>query len=368
MGEDKEEYTFAIFKLWLGVIPAQMNSQEENREIVLAERPSGALTLAAFGMRDIEMPQVAAGEVLLKSLYISVDPGMRGFMDAGKGDYAGVKFELDKPITSRSVAQVMESGNDDFPKGTIVHGRLAWQKYQAVKPDGLEKVDPDLAPIATSVSILGVTGLAAYFGMSKIGSPQKGETVVVSGAAGAVGSIAAQIAKMKGCRVVGIAGSEKKTEYLEQDLSLNKGINYKEVGDLKEAIRLACPNGVDVFFDNVGGELLDAVLANINRKARIVLCGQIAEYDRSNPPQGPRPQQTLIKKSARMEGFVVFDFKDDFGEAKRQLAEWYNSGQLKYRENLVDGFENLPSAFIGLFKGENIGKQMVKVADMDETS
>lgn len=180
-----------------------------------------------------------------------------------------------------------------------------------------------------------------------------------------MGSAAAQIAKLKGCHVVGIAGSETKIEYLEHELGLNKGINYKEAGDLKEAIRLACPNGVDVFFDNVGGALFDAVLANINRKARMVICGQIAEYDRSNPPQGPRPQQTLIKKSARMEGFVVFDFKDEFSEAKKQLAEWLNRGELKYRENLIEGFENLPAAFIGLFKGENIGKQMVKVAEME---
>ena len=342
-----------------------MKGQEQNREIVFAQRPSGNPTLDTFRMRDIEMPQPKAGEVLLKSLYISVDPGMRGFMDKGKDDDAGIKFELDKPITSRSVAQVMESRNEDLLKGTIVHGRLAWQEYQASKPDGLEKVDPDLAPIATSVSILGVTGLAAYFGMIKIGKPQKGETVVISGAAGAVGSLAAQIAKMKGCHVVGIAGSRNKIQYLEQDLGLDKGINYKTAGDLEEAIREACPNGVDVFFDNVGGELFDAVFANINKKARIVICGQIAGYNTSDPQRGPRPQQALIKKSARMEGFVVFDFKNEFGAAKKQLAEWYHSGTLKYRENLVEGFEKLPDAFIGLFKGENIGKQMVKVSEAE---
>lgn len=342
-----------------------MKTHKKNKEIVLAEHPNGAPTKKTFGFNDIEMPTIKQGEVLLQSLYISVDPGMRGFMDKGDADAAGQKFELNKPITSRSVAQVMESKNDHFPKGSIAHGRLAWQKYQAFDPKDLEIVDPDLAPIATAVSILGVTGLAAYFGMTKIGKPQKGETVVVSGAAGAVGSVAAQVAKFHGCRVVGIAGSAKKIDYLENELGVDKGINYKKTDDMKKAIKEACPDGVDVYFDNVGGELFDAVFENINKKARMVICGQIAEYNKSDPPIGPRPQHSLIKKSARMEGFVVFDFKDEFEAAKKQLAEWYNSGKLKYRENLVEGFENIPSAFIGLFSGENIGKQMVKVAEAE---
>lgn len=202
-----------------------MDSNQKNQEIVLAERPSGKPTKSTFGINDIDMPQLKDDEVLLKTLYISVDPGMRGFMDKGDDDAAGKKFEIDKPISSRSVAQVVESKNDDFKKGTIVHGRLDWQKYQAMKPDELERVDPDLAPIATAVSILGVTGLTSYFGMLKIGKPQKGETIVVSGAAGAVGSVASQIAKLQGCRVVGTAGSDKKVDYLEQDLGIDKGIN-----------------------------------------------------------------------------------------------------------------------------------------------
>ena len=337
----------------------------KNQEIVLAEHPSGIPDLNTFRQQDIEMPQWKDGEVLLKTLYVSVDPGMRGFMDKGSDDAAGNKFEIDKPITSRSVAEIIESKDENFPKGTIIHSRLAWQKYQAVKTDNLEKVNPDLAPVSTSVSMLGIPGLASYFGLIKIGKIKNGETVVVSGAAGAVGSIAAQIAKIKGCRVIGIAGSEEKINYLVQELGLDKGINYKETADMNKAIRESCPNGVDVFFDNVGGELFDAVFANINRKARMVICGQIAEYNSTNPPKGPRPQHTLIKKSARIEGFVVFDFKDEFCEAKKQLAEWYNDGKLIYKENLVEGFENLPSAFIGLFNGENIGKQMVKVAEIE---
>jgi hypothetical protein len=338
-----------------------METKDKNQVILLAERPAGLPGKSTFLLKDIDMPEINEGQVLLQSIYVSVDPGMRGFMDKGKKDNTGEKFEIDKPITSRSVARVIESKSKEFIKGDIVHGRLAWQKYQAVDADKLEKIDPGLAPISTAVSILGVPGLAAYFGLQKIGKIQKGETVVVSGAAGGVGNVVVQIAKIKGCRVVGIAGSDKKIDYLEKELGIDKGINYKRSDNLVEALGQACPNGVDVFFDNVGGKIFDAVFELINKKARIAICGQIAEYNEAAPPQGPRPQHTLIKKSACMEGFVVFDFKDEFGEAKKKLAEWYHQGKLKYTENLVEGFENLPSAFIGLFTGENIGKQMVKV-------
>jgi len=342
-----------------------MDTQQGNKEIVLAERPSGEPTSSTFRINDIKMPELKDNQVLLKSLYVSVDPGMRGFMDEGEDDARGQKFDLNKPITSRTVAQVIKSNHDNFPAGTIIHGRLAWQKYQSIAPENLEKVDPDIAPISTAVSILGVTGLAAYFGMLRIGKPQDEETVVVSGAAGAVGSVAVQIATLRGCRVIGIAGSDEKIDYLEQDLGINRGINYKTTDDMEQAISEACPEGVDVFFDNVGGEMFDAVFANINKNARIVICGQIAEYNKLDPPKGPRPQHDLIKYSARMEGFVVFDFEDEFDEAKKQLGKWYNTGELKYRENLLKGFEHLPEAFIGLFSGDNIGKQMVKVAEPD---
>lgn len=239
-------------------------TKDKNSEIVLAEHPKGIPTERTFKINDIEMPTLKENEVLLKSLYVSVDPGMRGFMDEGDDDAKGKKFELNKPITSRSVAQVVESNSSDFKKGTIVHGRLAWQKYQSCKTGDLEIVDPEIAPISTSVSMLGFPGLAAYFGMLKIGNPKKGDTVVVSGAAGSVGSIASQIAKIKGCKVIGIAGSEKKISYLVDDLGLDAAVNYKTTKNLQEEIAKACPNGVDIFFDNVGGETFDAVFANIN--------------------------------------------------------------------------------------------------------
>ena len=342
------------------------NNKEQNQEIVLAKHPSGAVQADTFKFNDIDMPTCKDNEVLIKSLYVSVDPGMRGFMDKGVDDAAGNKFKLNQPITSRTVAQVIDSKHNNFKKGDIVHGRFAWQKYQTVSTDHIEKVDPTLAPISTAVSMLGIPGLAAYFGMLNIGQPKKGETVVVSGAAGAVGSIAAQIARIKGCRVIGIAGSPEKIDYLENNLGLDKGINYKQTEDITAAIKAACPDGVDVFFDNVGGELFDAVFANINKHARVAICGQIADYNEENPPQGPRPMHKLIKKSARMEGFVAYDFSDDFENAKKQMSEWYNEGKLTYKENLIHGFDNIPAAFMGLFSGENIGKQMVKIADAEE--
>ncbi|CAM4199758.1 NADP-dependent oxidoreductase [Psychrobacter arenosus] len=342
-----------------------MQTQIQNQQIVLANRPNGVPTQDTFEIKDIAMPELADGDLLIKSIYVSVDPGMRGFMDKGDSDAAGTKYELNKPITSRTVAQVVASNSADFAVGDIVHGRFAWQRFQSVTAKDVEKVDPSLAPISTAVSMLGVPGLSAYFGMLKVANIQAGDTVVVSGAAGSVGSTAAQIAKIHGCKVVGIAGSEKKTAYLEDDLGLDKGINYKTTENMTAAIAEACPDGVDVFFDNVGGELFDAVFANINNHARIAICGQIADYNNAEAAQGPRPMHTLIKKSARMEGFVVFNYADEFDAAKKQLAKWYNEDQLEYTETLTQGFENIPTAFIGLFSGENIGKQMVQVAELD---
>lgn len=338
-----------------------MENQHKNQVILLAERPLGIPTESNFELKDIGIPELQEGEVLLKVLYVSVDPGMRGFMNKGKDDAIGLKYEIGQPITSRSVAEVVESKSKDFAKGAIVHGRLAWQKYQAMEAGKLEKVDPALGHISTAVSILGVPGLSAYFGLTKVGEIKKGQTVVVSGAAGGVGSVAVQIAKIKGCKVVGIAGSDYKLEYLQKEFGVDVGINYKKTNNLSKAIAEACPEGVDVFFDNVGGEIFDAVLSVINRHARLVICGEIAGYNDSAPAQGIRPQHVLIQKSARMEGFVVFDFINEFGKAKKELAYWLDSGQMKYKENLIEGFENIPSAFIGLFTGENIGKQMVKV-------
>ena len=335
----------------------------ENKEIILAEYPKGVPNEETFQIKTIETEKPKEGEVLLKTLYISVDPGMRNFMKKGDDDATGKKYALNQAINSRGVAQVIESNSSNFKKGDLVSGRLEWKKYQNFKVDELNKVDPNLKPISAAVTLLGVPGLAAYFGLLKIGKPKKGETVFISGAAGGVGSIVAQIAKLKGCKVVGTAGSPKKIDFLENELDIDKGINYKTAKDLEASIKEACPNGIDVFFDNVGGAIFDAVFINLNQYARVAICGQMAEYNDSGSPQGFRPMRGLVEKSIRMEGFVVYDFTQEFDEGRKQLAQWYNDGKLAYRENLVEGFENIPTAFIDLFAGENIGKTMVKVGD-----
>lgn len=337
----------------------------ENKEIILAEYPKGVPNEETFQIKTIETEKTKEGEVLLKTLYISVDPGMRNFMKKGDDDATGKKYALKQVINSRGVAQVIESNSSNFKKGDLVSGRLEWKKYQNFKVDELDKVDPNLKPISAAITLFGVPGLCAYFGLLKIGKPKKGETVFISGAAGGVGSIVAQIAKLKGCKVVGTAGSPKKIDFLENELGIDKAINYKTSKDLEASIKQACPNGIDVFFDNVGGAIFDAVFINLNQYARIAICGQMAEYNDSGSPQGFRPMHGLVKKSIRMEGFVVYDFIEEFDEGRKQLAEWYNNGKLAYRESLVEGFENIPTAFIELFAGENIGKKMVKVGDVE---
>jgi NADPH-dependent curcumin reductase CurA len=337
----------------------QQINKQKNGVIELAKRPSGIPDKSTFRFRKIEIPVPGRGEVLLKSLYVSVDPYMRGRM-RNVESYAE-PFKVDEPIVGGIVAEVVESRNNEFEQGDIVQGRLQWKIYQTANPDHLQQVDPELAPVSTALSTLGMTGLTAYFGLLKIGKPEKGETVVISGAAGAVGSVVAQIAKSKGCRVVGTAGSDQKIDYLERKLGIEKAINYKRTDDIKSALEKACPDGVDVYFDNVGGELSDQVLSLINKYARIVVCGQIALYNQEDQPTGPRVQPKLLIKCAKMEGFLVNNFAADFESARKQLAAWYHEGKLKHKETMVEGFENIPSAFIGLFSGENIGKQIVKI-------
>jgi NADPH-dependent curcumin reductase CurA len=336
----------------------QINPQE-NSVIELAKRPSGIPDKSTFRFKKIDIPVAKSGQVLLKGIYVSVDPYMRGRMRDAESYVE--PFKVDEPIVGGIVAEVVESKSSAFKQGDIVQGRLQWKIYQTASPENLQQVDPDLAPVSTALSTLGMTGLTAYFGLLRVGQPEEGETVVISGAAGAVGSVVAQIAKIKGCRVVGTAGSDQKISYLVHELGIEKGINYKQTDDIKSALEEACPNGVDVYFDNVGGELSDQVLSLINTHARIAVCGQIALYNQENQPVGPRVQPQLLTKCARMEGFLVNNFAEDFEAARKQLATWYREGRLKHKETTIEGFENIPSAFIGLFSGENTGKQIVKV-------
>ncbi len=330
----------------------------KNKQILLATRPAGMPNDANFRIVEAEVPQPKDGEVLVLTLYLSVDPYMRGRMDDRKSYIA--PFAVSEVITGGGIGEVIESRSPAFQPGDIVTGMLGWQIYSVAPARELMKVDPKLAPVTTALGMLGMPGLTAYFGLLDIGRPKEGETVVVSGAAGAVGMTVCQIAKIKGCRVVGIAGSDEKNQYLEHELWVDATINYK-AGDMRQALKDACPEGVDVYFDNVGGEVSDAVMPLINKGARIPICGQISLYNLEKLDVGPRVQPYLLVKSSLMQGFIVTDYAPRFSEGITQLVRWNAEGKLKYAENIVEGFENAPRAFLGLFKGENLGKQLVKV-------
>ncbi|PRY15465.1 hypothetical protein CLV24_10286 [Pontibacter ummariensis] len=333
----------------------------KTKTILLDSRPQGTPTEDNFKFIEQDLPSLQEGEVLLKSLYISVDPYMRGRMSAAKS-YAP-PYEVGQPFKGGVVAEVVESKNNTLPQGAVVVGILPWQQYIVHNGKGLNQVNPQVAPLSYHLGILGMPGLTAYFGLLRIGQPKEGETVVVSGAAGAVGTVVGQIAKLKGCRVVGIAGSDEKIAYLKNELGFDEGINYKSTANLQEAVAQACPDGVDVYFDNVGGEISDAVLLSMNKFARIAICGQIAFYNNTHPATWLRVEPLLLRSSALMKGFIVGDYAAEFGTAARELADWVKEGKLQYQETVKEGFEKLPETFLGLFKGENTGKLLVKIAD-----
>jgi len=330
-----------------------------NKEIRFASRPAGIPTLDTFKIVDADLPQLNDGEVSVRTLYISVDPYLRGRMREGRSYIP--PFEVGQVIMSGVVGEVVESRAPEFAPGDIVTGMLGWRLHNVAKAPELRKVDPRVAPITTALGVLGMPGLTAYFGLLDLGKPKEGETVVVSGAAGAVGMTVCQIAKIKGCRAVGIAGSDEKNRYLKAELGVDAAINYKSP-EMRQALKDACPKGVDVYFDNVGGEISDAVLPLLNHGARIVICGQISLYNLDKPDVGPRPQPYLLVNSALMKGFIVTEYATRFAEGVMNLAQWLVAGKLKYAETVAEGFENTPNAFIGLFSGENLGKQIVKVA------
>jgi NADPH:quinone reductase len=331
----------------------------QNKEIRLASRPAGVPTLENFQFADTEVPKPQANEVLVRLHYISVDPYLRGRMRDRKSYVA--PFEVGQVIKSAAVGEVVESASPKFQAGDVVSGgSFGWRLYDVVDANALMKVVPGVSP-TTALGVLGGTGLTAYFGLLDIGEPKEGETVVVSGAAGAVGMTVCQIAKIKGCRVVGTAGSDEKCDYLRNELGVDAAINYKTTESMHEALKEACPNNIDVYFDNVGGEVSEAVLPLINKGARLVICGQISIYNSDKPPVGLQPQPFLLINSATMKGFIVTQYMNRFGEGIQQLAQWFMSGQLKHAETIVEGFENTPQAFIGLFSGENLGKQIVKI-------
>ncbi|MXV37758.1 zinc-binding dehydrogenase [Flavobacteriaceae bacterium Ap0902] len=329
-----------------------------NKTILLKNRPEGKPEISDFEFTNMEKPTIKEGEILLETKYISVDPYLRGRMK--DADSYVKPFQLNEPISSGIIAEVIESKNESYQKGDYISGNLEWKQYQASNGDNLLKVDPSLAPLSAYLGILGMTGLTAYFGLTEIGRPKKGETLVVSGAAGAVGSVVGQIGKLLGCRVVGIAGTDEKVEMLKSKFGFDAGINYNESTDMAKDIASATPDGVDIYFDNVGGSISDHVHAQMNRFSRVIVCGAISTYNETSIPMGPRVEQFLIKKSALMQGFLVGNYADQFPEGVKQLATWLKEGKLSYTETVLEGFNQVPEAFIGLFDGKNKGKMIVK--------
>ncbi|MDH5162145.1 NADP-dependent oxidoreductase [Heyndrickxia oleronia] len=332
------------------------------KQIKLASRPVGTPSMEDFAFIEAPIGAPTAGEVLVRTVYISVDPYLRGRMQDVKSYIP--PFQLNEVITSGVIGQVVESKSEHFSKGDVIIGNLGWQEYSIANEREIRKIDPTLAPVSAHLSIIGMTGLTAYFGLLDIGQPKEGETVVVSGAAGAVGSAVGQIAKIKGARVVGIAGTEEKCRYLLNELGFDAVINYKKE-DVPSALEKACPNGIDIYFDNVGGSISDAVFPLLNKFARIPVCGAISSYNKVEADMGPRVQTALIKTSALMKGFTLGDYSDRFKEGGAALATWLNEGKLKYEETITEGFDHIIDAFLDLFTGANLGKQLVKVADIE---
>ncbi|RTY97261.1 NADP-dependent oxidoreductase [Flavobacterium sp. RSP49] len=330
----------------------------KTKQIVLASRPNGIPTLDDFRSENIELDDLKKGEVLLKGLYYSVDPYMRGRMNEGKSYVA--QFELDQPIEGGVLATVVKSKSELFKTGDTVLGALPWSEQMIASEKGLQKIESTVESLTYYLGILGMTGLTAYFGLMQIGKPKAGETVVVSGAAGAVGIVVGQLAKIQGARVIGIAGSDEKVKMLKEEFGYDEVVNYKTNTNMKSTIAKLCPNGVDVYFDNVGGSISDAVIENLNFHSRIALCGQISLYNSTEIPMGPRIQPMLLTRSVLMQGFIINNFQKDFPEGIAHLSKWVNEGKLKFIETIVEGFDQLPTALLGLFKGENNGKMIVK--------
>jgi NADPH:quinone reductase len=331
-----------------------------NRQITLAKYPVGMPAESDFKLETGAIPQAGAGEVLVRCLYLSVDPYMRNRM-SGQASYAK-PLKPGEVMVGGAVGEVVESNDPRLAREDIVEGMLGWQEYAVAQAKSLRKIDPAAAPITTALHVLGMTGLTAYFGLLDICRPQPGETVVVSGAAGAVGSPAGQIARIKRCRVIGIAGSNQKIRFLTRDLAFDGGFNYKETPDYSAKLKELCPNGIDIYFDNVGGVITDEVIRQLNTRARIAVCGQISQYNATEPEMGPRWLGQLVAKQAKAEGFLVMQFAERFDEGLKQLANWLRERKIQYREDIVEGLENAPEAFIGMLQGNNIGKRLVKVA------
>jgi NADPH-dependent curcumin reductase CurA len=331
-----------------------------NRQITLASRPVGLPKVADFQLVYAAVPPLAAGEVMARLIYLSLDPYMRGRMSDARS-YAP-PVSIGDLMPGGAVGIVEASADPGFKVGDAVQGMLGWQEFAVVRGSDLRKLDHGPTPISTALGVLGMPGLTAYFGLLDICDPQPGETVVVSGAAGAVGMIAGQIAKIRGCRVIGVAGSDAKTAWLLDELGFDAALNYAT--DLEGKLDELCPDGIDVYFDNVGGSITDAAIRLINTGARIAVCGQISQYNLERPENGPRWLGQLVVKEAVVQGFLVSSYADRFSEGLAQLTTWLGTGLLKYREHVAQGIESAPQAFIGMLQGKNEGKQLVQLAEL----
>ncbi|HEX5998972.1 MAG TPA: NADP-dependent oxidoreductase [Hyphomicrobiaceae bacterium] len=331
------------------------------RRIVLANRPPAEPAETDFRIEEVAVPEPGPGQFLVRVIYLSLDPYMRGRMRDAKS-YAQ-PVALGEVMTGGAVGQVVKSNNPQFQVGDIVEDTMGWQEYFVGPGPGraARKIDPAHGPISYANSVLGMPGMTAYFGLLEVGRPKPGETVVVSAASGAVGQLVGQIAKIAGCRAVGIAGGPRKCAYVKDELGLDACVDYKAGGDLTAAVKAACPDGVDVYFDNVGGPVSDAVLANLNFFARVSLCGGISQYNTTD--LGPRWLYSFVGKRVTARGFIVWDFNQHYGPALAQMGEWLRTGRIKYKEDILDGgIERVPAAFIGLLNGANFGKLQVRLS------
>ena len=333
-----------------------------NRQIRLAARPQGFPKPSDFRLASEPVPPVRDGQLLVRVGYLSVDPYMRGRMSDAKSYVAPIP--IDGVMGGFAVGKVVESRNPHVAVGELVAGDFGWQEYAVSDGQGLRAIDPTVAPLTTALGILGHTGFTAYFGLLHVGEAKAGQTVVVSGAAGAVGSVVGQIAKVKGCQVIGSAGTDAKVAHLTGELGFDAAFNYKTHRDVTAKLRELAPAGVDVYFDNVGGDFTDGVIPLLNVHARVVVCGQISQYNLEKPELGPRWLHQLIVKRARFEGMLISDFALRFPEALRELTGWYREGKLKPGEQVAPGgIEAAPAAFIGMLNGQNLGKQLVQISE-----
>ena len=334
-----------------------------NKQILLKSRPQGLQTLQNFNFVESDVPKPMQGEILLKVIYFSLDPYMRGRMNDAKS-YAK-PVELGDVMEAGGVGEVVESNSSKFKVGDIVSGMTGWQEYSVLSDKFVRKIDPDLAPISTSLGVLGMPGLTAYCGLMSFGKPKSGEQGVVSAASGAVGAVVGQIAKLKGCTVIGVAGENAKCDYVINELEFDDCLNHRDE-NFKSRMREVCSSGVDIYWENVGGITFEAILPLMNEFGRIPVCGLIAHYNQTDLPVSkdriPVLFRSILTKRLSLRGFIVWDLKDQEEEALKQLSSWVLEGKIKYKEDVVEGIESAPEAFIGLLEGKNFGKMLIKTA------